>query len=441
MLLLSRRTWPALALALGLAAPAPAAEEAAVAYTGATIETAGKAGRIEGGTLVLRGGKVVAVGKDVKVPDGARVIDARGLTIMPGVIDPFHEITIAAPAADEAPRVIVGRGRRGGFTPRPAGGGGGFTRVADNFYPYEPGYRAFLRSGLTGLNLVTAGYGQSAVMRVTPDRPDDMLVNADGALYTAVSNDTASLDVVRTGLQTAERVKKGESVTLPSAPPPGAETPPARAGRGGRGGRGRGGRGGMGGFGGGAPALSQTSLKLWQAVYEGKAPLYANASSAAAVVHLLKAVEPYKDVRVVLTAPGPALYEAMDRLPGRKVRVIVRPGLTLQPNTRDRVNLARLLHEAGVEFSFTHPTNRDELAAAQDSPLFAVAYLVRCGLPRQAALEALTARPAALLGLEKTHGTVEPGKSADLLLFAGDPLGPDGQLTRVLVEGRTVYEN
>jgi cytosine/adenosine deaminase-related metal-dependent hydrolase len=197
----------------------------------------------------------------------------------------------------------------------------------------------------------------------------------------------------------------------------------------------------MGGPGGGAPALNQTSLKLWQAVYEGKAPLYANAPSAAAVVHLLKAVEPYKDVRIVLTAPGPALYEALDRLPGRKVRVIVRPGLSLRPNTRDRVNLARLLHEAGVEFAFTHPTGRDELAAAQDSPLFSVAYLVRCGLPRQAALEALTARPAALVGLGKTHGTVEAGKSADLLIFAGDPLTPAGQLSQVLIEGRTVYEN
>ncbi|HZY87884.1 MAG TPA: hypothetical protein VFE78_23825, partial [Gemmataceae bacterium] len=138
MLVESRRTWPALALALALAAPCGAAEEPAVAYTGAAIETAGKAGRIENGTLVLRGGKVVAVGKGVKIPEGAQVIDARGRTIMPGLIDPFHEITIAAPTADAAPRVVVGRGRRGGFPVRPAGGGAGFTRVADNFYPYEP---------------------------------------------------------------------------------------------------------------------------------------------------------------------------------------------------------------------------------------------------------------------------------------------------------------
>ena len=82
-----------------------------------------------------------------------------------------------------------------------------------------------------------------------------------------------------------------------------------------------------------------------------------------------------------------------------------------------------------------------ELLAAQDSPLFSVAYLVRCGLPRQTAFEALTAHPAALLGLDKTHGTLEAGKAADLLIFAGDPLDPTGQLSQVLIEGKTVYEN
>ena len=183
------------------------------------------------------------------------------------------------------------------------------------------------------------------------------------------------------------------------------------------------------------------SLKSWEDVYDGKAPLFISAANAAAVVHLLKALEPYKDVKLVLSAPGPTLYETLDHLPGRSVRVLVRPGLSLMPNTRDRIDLACVLHQAGVEFAFTQPASQADLIATQDSPLFPVAYSVRSGLPRKAALEALTARPAALLGLDKTHGTIEPGKSADLLIFTGDPLDPESQLARVLIEGRTVYEN
>lgn len=145
-------------------------------------------------------------------------------------------------------------------------------------------------------------------------------------------------------------------------------------------------------------------------------------------------------MRLVLVASGPALYETLDHLTARPLRVIVRTGLSLKPNTRDRVAVANVLQEAGLEFSFTHPTSPSELLATQDFPLFSVAYLVRCGLPRRAALEALTARPAALLGLDKTHGTLEPGKSADLLVFSGDPLDPNGLLTQVLIEGKSVYE-
>ncbi len=427
-------------LAFSMTAGTAVAEEGPIAFTHAAIETAGKPGRIENGTLLLRDGKVEAVGEHVKIPDDARVIDAHGKTIMPGIVDPFHEVSIAGSTVEAAPRpMVVGRRGRGG---QPARGGlvnSAFVRIADNFYPYDASYRALLRSGLTGLNLVTNGYGQSALVRVTPAQPDRMLVNPDGFVFTAVTSDTSSLDIVRTALETAEKVKKGVSVTLPSAPPATTEstpTPEPRA----RQGRRRGGRPGAPG-GGPPPALDSATLKLWQAVYEGKAPFFANAANAAAIVHLLKAVEPYKDVKLVLVASGPALYETVDQLAGRSVRLLIQPGLSLKPNTRDRIDIAHVLHEAHLEFAFTQPTNRNDLLAAQDFPLFSVAYLVKCGLPRKVAVEALTARPAALLGLDKTHGTIEPGKSADVLIFTGDPLDPGSELSQVLIEGRMVYEN
>lgn len=435
---LTRRGLAAL-LTLALGASVVAAQEPLVAYTNATIETAGKAGRIENGTVVLRGGVIEAVGADVKVPDGARAIDARGKTLMPGVIDPFYEVSIAGGTPDTGPRTIVIGNRTITVPSRGGSGGGGFTRVADNFYPYEPGYRTLLRSGLTGLNLVTTGHGQAAVMRVTPAQPDAMLVQGDGALYAAVTNDTTSLDVVRNGLEMASRARGGQPVASAPSTTPGGESGTG-GGRGRRpgGGGGRFGGGGFGGFGGGA---SGASPKSWQDVYEGKTPLFVSATSAAAIVHLMKAVEPYKDVKLIVSAPGPALSETIDHLVGRRVRLIVRPGLSLKPNTRDREDVAQALYEAGLEFAFSQPANQADRLAAQDFPLFPVAYQVRCGLPRRAALEALTARPAAMLGLDKTHGTLEPGKSADLLIFSGDPLDTDSQLSQVLIQGRTVYEN
>jgi Amidohydrolase family len=430
-------------LALALAIPELAFGQGAVAYRGVAIETAGKAGRLENATLVLRDGKIEAVGVDIKPPEDAQIIDGHGKTIMPGIIDPHKEIVIAggAPVDAPAPPVRGGGGRRGGFAPRGGGGGGAFTRVADNLYPYDPSYRVMLRSGLTDLNLVTANYGQSAVIRLAPSNPESMLLGGDGFLFTAVTNDSASLDVVRTGLETAERAKRGETITASAPPAQAPQGAPARGGAGRRGGGGRRGPGAGPGFGAGGGGFNIESLKAWQAVYEGKAPLFVNAASAAAITHLLKAIEPYKDVKVALAAPGGALYETIEQLKGKPVKVIIRPNFSFVPNTRYRMDISKLLHEAGIEFAFTQPANQSDLVASQDVPLFSVATLVKSGLPRKIAMEALTARPAALIGLEKTHGTIEPGKTADLLIFTGDPLDPGSQLSQVLIEGRTVYEN
>ena len=64
-------------------APRPAADTAIV---GASILT-GTGARIDNGTVLMASGKIVAVGADIAVPSGARVIDGRGKWVTPGIID------------------------------------------------------------------------------------------------------------------------------------------------------------------------------------------------------------------------------------------------------------------------------------------------------------------------------------------------------------------
>jgi imidazolonepropionase-like amidohydrolase len=101
-------------------------------------------------------------------------------------------------------------------------------------------------------------------------------------------------------------------------------------------------------------------------------------------------------------------------------------------------NVARA-HPAGVKIAFgtdagvsKHGRNADEFE-----------LMVKHGMPAAAAIQAATVNAADLLGLASEVGSVEPGKSADLIAVEGDPLADVTVLKRVgfvMARGRVVKE-
>ena len=127
----------ALVLALAaLAAPAVPLGQApqAIAIRGATILTVTN-GTIRDGTIVLRGGRIEAVGADVAVPPGAQVIDAAGRFVSPGIIDAHSHI-----AADSI--------NEGGTTVS------SMTRIEDVLDPGDVNIYRDLAGGLTVANVL-----------------------------------------------------------------------------------------------------------------------------------------------------------------------------------------------------------------------------------------------------------------------------------------------
>lgn len=90
---------------------------------------------------------------------------------------------------------------------------------------------------------------------------------------------------------------------------------------------------------------------------------------------------------------------------------------------------------AGVPFALTvdHPVIPIEMLPV------AAAMCVREGLPETAALDAITAVPARILGLAKETGRVAKGLLADLVVTAGHPLDARSAVDLVLVAGETAY--
>ncbi|HIE69654.1 MAG TPA: hypothetical protein EYP98_05515, partial [Planctomycetes bacterium] len=132
------------------------------AFTNARIHTvSGKT--IEKGTLVIRNGKIDAVGKDVVVPAGAKVIDASGKTLMPGLVSAWSRAGLNAPTSlSNTPTRSGRRGRGQRFRPSRSSGrttNAAATKVIDRVYIRQPIFGKLLEVGVTSLALNPSGGG------------------------------------------------------------------------------------------------------------------------------------------------------------------------------------------------------------------------------------------------------------------------------------------
>ncbi|MCA8948893.1 MAG: amidohydrolase family protein, partial [Planctomycetes bacterium] len=93
-------------------------------------------------------------------------------------------------------------------------------------------------------------------------------------------------------------------------------------------------------------------------------------------------------------------------------------------------NSARL-HRAGVEFAWTTARLDDKKAFRTN-----LERAIRCGVPPEVALAALTTVPAKLLGIDSVLGTIAPGKLANLTVVDGDLFDPEAKIRAVWVGGR-----
>jgi imidazolonepropionase-like amidohydrolase len=91
-----------LALTATVAAYAQASPTPAIAITGAKLLTVSH-GTIDNGVLILADGKIAAIGEagKVKIPSGVKVVDASGMTVYPGLIDPESNFGLTEISADQ----------------------------------------------------------------------------------------------------------------------------------------------------------------------------------------------------------------------------------------------------------------------------------------------------------------------------------------------------
>ena len=376
------------------------------AITGATVHTLGPAGTIERGTVVIRGGKIAAVGASVPVPAGAIRIDAAGKIVTPGLFDPKSRFGVEEVSGVRETRDDAVKGKE-------------FTAALDIAPAINPRSMLIPVNRIAGVTTaavapsVTEGgtivAGRGAI--ITLGSTDRYLLKDPAAMYVTLGESgsklaggsrAAAILYLREALQDAKDYLAHR-----------AAYDEARRRR---------------------YRLDRLDLAAFEPVLKREIPMVVSverASDIEAALALARefgislvvdgAAEGWMVAGDLARAGVPAILQPLEDLPASFETL----GATLE-------NAARLA-KAGVVVAFEtgdshNARNLTQLAGN------AVAY----GLPYEEALAAITSNPAKIYGMAGRTGTLEPGKTADVVIWSGDPLEVTSAPTQVFIEGRKI---
>lgn len=398
-----------IALAVALSASFAQAADSVIAITNGTIHTVGPQGTLQGGNLIISDGRIVSVGTNVAIPEGARVIDAKGKPVTPGLFDALtsiglSEVTLSAGIEDDearTSRLVIAPDASMAFNPE------------NTFIPstrIEGITRAAITMKVT--NDIFAGQGTLVHFGITPDhitRPRAFVfahlgerggINAGGTRAAAWVEFNAAL-------------REAENLV----------TQPRNHWQGGK----------------GEPLFSRIDLEALLPAVQGEVPLIIQVNRVPDIRRVLDLKKSRPTMRIVLYQATEAWRVAAE-IAAAKVAVLLHP-LDNLPADFNRIdatmeNAARL-QAAGVQIAITSwgpgKDNYDARLLPQQTGI-----AVANGLPWDEALKAVTLAPAEIYGQSDRVGTLEVGKDADVVVWSGDPFEVMEKATHVFIRGEDV---
>lgn len=396
------RTLRSAAVLLGvtLAFAATNVEAQTAAIINAHILTMGPAGDIGHGTIVIRDGKIEAVGADIVPPSGMKVIDAHGQMAAPGFV-----LLGSAASTVEFPTDATFDDSQTKSE---------FTAAFDMRYALNPNstYLPEVRRGGSTLALVSPGFapgrhqpfayfgGQAALISLAAS--DDILVKPAAAEVLAMGAQGAEL----AGGSRAAQILQLRSLLAQLQS--GAEAK--------------------------VPGLGAEDLKVLREVATGRMPLFVSVHRESDILQALDLARDFK-LRIVLDGAEEG-WRVADRIAAAKVPVVLdadTPGPMDTETWGGGYENAGKLAAAGVPVAIRLGAGEAIFRHASSRMIAGIA--VAHGMDRQKALESLTRVPAAVLGVDDRFGSLEVGKQADIVLWTGDPLEPASHPSMVMIGG------
>jgi hypothetical protein len=433
-----------LAIGIAIVASSPASAQERLAIKGGKVLPVSGA-PIENGVVLIRNGKIEAVGKDVSIPSDAKVIDATGKVIVPGFIE-SHSNRGTDRANETNPNVP-------------------FLSVVDAIDPSADYFEECRRNGVTAAAIVpgnaTMFGGQAAVVKTAGGYVDEMIVKRAAGIKISMRpmqdrNRMGHIAQIRKSLDDAKEMVAEES--KPDTKPASTETkssngtsetastdtqPPPR-----RGNRQQQNRAPRAGEAPDAALIAEALAKMLR----GEMLAFIYCDLAMDVPQAIKLVNDYKLKGVLVL--GQDCYKAMNQIAASKLPVVLDPNLVFMetdPRTGDekQIVLPKFYRDAGVPVNFqvTGFAAGNLFRAPSLPPTMGTNYLwyqaataVKHGTPADEALKAITLGPAQTIGVGSQLGSIEPGKDADVVILTGDPLKLDTWVDKTIIGGKVVYE-
>jgi imidazolonepropionase-like amidohydrolase len=406
----------AAAAALALSASL-AAGETLVLKGGTVHPVSGPA--LQNGTVVIRDGKIVAVGAAgpaVAIPVDAKVVDVSGRHVYPSLFPPMTSLGLVEISAV---RATVDTTELGEINPEAR------ADVAMNFdSELLPVARSagILIAGVAPLGGLVSG--SAAAMKLDGWTREDATLKAPAAIVVRWPDLTIDRSpTARTSVRLQEKRRDDAVRQLEEAFEAARAYAKAKAAEGGA----------------GVPRHdADPKLEALVPAVEGKLPVVVGANTVAQI-RAAVAWGKRENLRIVIFG-GADAWRVAPELAAAKVAVILDTALDLPARTDDpydaRYAAAGILAKAGVEVALndgagsTAETARNLLQDAAVSAGF--------GLPREAAVAAMTLVPARILGVDDRVGSIEPGKDATLIVTDGDILDLRSHVVAAYLDGRAL---
>jgi len=374
-------------------------------------------GTIEDGVVVLDHGKIAAVGTaaSVKIPAGATIFDAHGMTVYPGLFDAETNLGLTEVSADENSNDLVETSDE--IEPQ--------MHVVDAFRAETVRIPVNRINGVTSAIVAPASedsisgqdaliklYGRDATtMIVTPDIA--LAMNFDGSVRRRSGHGFGKFPSTRMGVASQLRQTfldaQAYMAELDAAAKKADKDKPG----------------------------PKRDLKLEALIpyLKGEKPVVLGAE-ASQDVEVAMAIAQEFHLKVILNHVTHA-QDILDKIAAYKVPVIV-GSIYDMPAANERYDavysLPAELQKRGVKIAFSSLSNGGPVSDSRNLP-YAAGYAVAFGLPYDEAIRAITLSPAEMFGVGDKLGSLDVGKIGNVVVANGDPLDVRTSVTQVFIDG------